>query len=298
MLQPTLRGIMAVRRLSTASSYTVQPLLLDQIVIVTGAGQGIGEATSRLLALQGARIVLSDLDEHKCGKVAESINATMRELTGSSDDYAPEFPEKLIKETVSKFGRINHVKVYSYDGMLHKMSDRQWDLIQAVHTTAPFRIIRAAAPYMRLTDGQPRSIVNVSSTSGLHGNVGQANYATAKSGILGLTKTIAKEWGPAFGVRANSVAFGLIDTRLTRPKEGTVAAKEGKIFVEGAGEVALGIPLPPGGEVERDEERRKMIPLGRVGNADEAAGAICFLVSPWASYITGHCVEVTGGFGI
>ncbi|KAJ3209580.1 hypothetical protein HDU67_006063, partial [Dinochytrium kinnereticum] len=287
----------ALRNVSLSTSFSQKGLLSDQVIVVTGAGQGIGEATSRLLASQGALLVLSDLDAEKCQRVANSINLAIQEQSGSTDRLCAVavpgdvtklgFPDSLIKETIENFGRINHIvnnAGYCFDGMLHRMSDDQWDLIQSVHTTAPFRIVRAAAPYMRLKDGQPRSIVNVSSTSGLHGNVGQANYATAKSGILGLTKTIAKEWGSSFGVRANSVAFGLIDTRLTRTKSDVYngKAKEGKIWVEGAGEVKLGIPLPPGGEKERDEERRKVIPLGRVGNVDEAAGAICFLVSPWA----------------
>ncbi|KAJ3101543.1 Methionine aminopeptidase 1 [Phlyctochytrium planicorne] len=227
---------------NTASfgTLSIPPLLRDQVIILTGAGQGIGAATARLLASQGAKLVLSDLDVEKCESVATSIN---KEANGSSavaaavcgDVTKKEFPKELIDRTVEKFGKINH----------------------------------------RLHDSQPRSIVNISSTSGIHGNIGQANYATAKAGINGLTKTIAKEWG-VYGVRCNSVAYGLIDTRLTRTKG------EKGIFLEGAGEVRLGIPLPPGGEAERDEERRKMIPLGRVGNVDEAAGAICFLVSPWA----------------
>ena len=120
------------------------------------------------------------------------------------------------------------------------MSDKQWETMLTVHNTAPFRLIRAAAPFMREESkkeidatgkSEPRSIVNVSSTSGLHGNAGQANYATAKMGVVGLTKTIAKEWG-MFGIRCNTVAFGRIETRLTADKEKGASFKIGNEEVQ------------------------------------------------------------------
>jgi len=129
---------------------------------------------------------------------------------------------------------------------------------------------------------QPRCIVNVSSTSGLHGNVGQANYSTAKLGVVGLTKTVAKEWGP-FGVRCNAIAFGWIDTRLTREKSDQVMNVDGN-------KVVLGMP-----QGNRDF---RLVPLQRAGNVTDAASALLFLASPLASYVTGHCLEVTGGAGI
>lgn len=192
------------------------------------------------------------------------------------------------------FGKINHIvnnAGFTFDGMLHKTTDKQFQLMLDVHNVAPFRIIRAAAKYMRLKDGEPRSIVNVSSTSGLHGNLGQANYATAKAGIVGLTKTIAKEWGP-LGVRCNTVAFGYVDTRLTRAKE------NGESMVVDGQKIALGIPMgakkeaPPPSVVFADT------PLKRAGQVEEAAGSVLLLCSPFASYITGHTLEVTGGKGI
>lgn len=180
---------------------------------------------------------------------------------------------------------------FTFDKMLHTTPDDTWDIIMKIHVRAPFRLIRQAAPYFRLKVPVPfpfldtsyaysflslqpeqrenRSIINVSSTSGLHGNVGQANYAAAKSAVLGLTKTIAKEWGP-FGVRANSVAFGLIHTRLT-------AAKEGGATMEIDGKkVALGVPgaKPPTDPAAKSGEAYPGIPLRRGGNADEAAAAM------------------------
>jgi 3-oxoacyl-[acyl-carrier protein] reductase len=207
------------------------------------------------------------------------------------------FPERLMETAVSTYGKINILvnnAGYTWDGMLHKMNDKQWQAILDVHATAPFRMIRAVAPHMRepakeeLASGglkEPRCIINVSSTSGLHGNIGQINYATGKMGIIGLTKTVAKEWG-GFGIRCNAVALGFIDTRLTRPKE-----DEESIEVAGE-EILLGIP---------EKLRRNagvFIPLGRPATPEEAAGGIVMLASPWAAYITGHTLEVTGGAGI
>ena len=150
--------------------------------------------------------------------------------------------------------------------------------------------MRAAAPYFRVKDGEPRNIVNISSTSGLHGNAGQANYALAKAGVTGLTKTIAKEWGPAFGVRANTVAFGHIATRLTAAKE------EGAFITTPDGvKVALGIPQKQKAGREDGAEAFKDIPLGRPGTATEAAGAVLSIVSPLMSYVSGQTLSVTGG---
>ena len=169
-------------------------------------------------------------------------------------------------------------------------TDKQWDTILALHNTQPFKLVRSAAPYFRVKDGAPRNIVNISSTSGLHGNAGQANYALAKAGVVGLTKTIAKEWGPAFGVRANTVAFGHIATRLTAAKE------EGAFVTTPDGvKVALGIPQKQKAGREDGENTFKDIPLGRPGTATEAAGAVLAVVSPLMSYVSGQTLSVTGG---
>jgi 3-oxoacyl-[acyl-carrier protein] reductase len=185
---------------------------------------------------------------------------------------------------------------YTWDGVIHKMTDKQWNTITAVHSTAPFQLVRTVAPYFRVKDGQPRCIINISSTSGLHGNAGQANYAMAKAGVTGLTKTIAKEWGPQFGVRANTIAFGHILTRLTAAKE------DGAFVTTPDGEkVTLGIPgqqikARQGGD--GSEATYKDIPLGRPGTATEAANSILAVASPLFSYVSGQTISVTGGRNI
>jgi 3-oxoacyl-[acyl-carrier protein] reductase len=170
------------------------------------------------------------------------------------------------------------------------MTDKQWDTMLAMHGTVPFKLVREAAPYFRVKDGEPRNIVNISSTSGLHGNAGQLNYAMAKAGVVGLSKTIAKEWGPAFGVRANTVAFGHIETRLT-------ADKEDGAFVEVEGQkVALGIPRKQKAAGEgTGAVPYAEIPLRRPGTATEAASAVLAIASPLSSYISGQTISVTGG---
>ena len=275
----------------------------DQVVIITGAGRGIGAAAAVRFAGQGASVVVNDLEEDAAAAVVAQIDAAGGRATavaGSVTD--PDFPERLMRAAVDAYGKINVLvnnAGYTWDGMVHKMTDAQWQAILDVHATAPFRMVRAVAPYMRdaaraeLADGgllEPRCIVNVSSTSGLHGNIGQANYALGKMGIVGFTKTVAKEWGP-FGIRCNAVAFGLIDTRLTRSKE-----EQGESIAVGGQEVVLGIP-----DKVRDMAQEFLpmrIPLARAGTAEEAAGGILLMASPLASYITGHTLEVTGGAGI
>jgi len=269
-----------------------------QVVVITGAGRGIGAAAAKMFAEAGAKVVVNDLNPEPANAVVAEIEQVGGEAIAVPGDVtAPDFPEELLKAAVEAYGKINILvnnAGYTWDGMSHKMADEQWEAILAVHLTAPFRMIRAAAQYMRdpakeeVKAGgpkEPRCIINVSSTSGLHGNIGQANYAAAKMGVLGLTKTIAKEWG-AFGIRCNTVAFGFTDTRLTRSKDG------GESIRVGGQDVALGIP---------DKIRQMapmLIPLGRAATPEEAAGGILLLASPWAAYITGHTLEVTGGSGI
>jgi len=273
-------------------------LLDNQVAVVTGSGRGIGAATAKLFAEHGAKVVVSDRDAEPAEEVVAAIKEAGGQAVAAPGDITDAaFPEALVKAAVDAYGGL-HVLVnnagYTWDGTIHKMGDAQWQAMLDIHCTAPFRLIRAAAPYMReaakaeKAEGNtpaPRCIVNVSSTSGIHGNAGQCNYSTAKMGVVGLTKTLAKEWGQ-FNIRCNAVVFGMIETRLTQPKE-----KGDSIDVDGQ-QVALGIPqtilaMQP-----------MLTPLGRKGTAEEAAAGILFMAAPMAGYITGHVLEVTGGFGI
>ncbi|KAJ4314278.1 hypothetical protein N0V84_008981 [Fusarium piperis] len=268
-------------------------LLAGQVAIITGSGQGIGAEAARLFANEGAKVVVADIDADKCNAVAESIKSNGGQaIAVPGDVLKADYIDTLIKRAADfGHGKINIIvnnAGYTWDGVIHKMTDKQWDAIIALHCTAPFTLVRAAAPYFRVKDGAPRCIVNISSTSGVHGNAGQLNYALAKAGVTGFTKTIAKEWGPMFGVRANTVAFGHISTRLT-------AAKEDGAFVTGPdGEkIALGIPSKQ--KQAAGDAAHADIPLRRPGTATEAASSILAVASPLFSYVTGQTIMVTGG---
>ncbi|SGY15106.1 BQ5605_C013g07248 [Microbotryum silenes-dioicae] len=288
-----------VPRLHLAHTPQASPSLeapsLTACVFSLQAAQGIGKACALTFAREGAKVVVSDLDEKKAQIVVDEIKASGGDAIAVGGDVtADDFPKRLITATIDAYGKINHIvnnAGFTFDKMLHTMTNDAFELILKVHLSAPFRIVREAAPYLRAKDPKViatnRSIVNISSIAGLHGNVGQTNYATAKSGILGFTKTVAKEWG-AFNVRCNAVAFGYILSRLTQ-------AKELGETIEVAGQkIALGIPT--GGK--KQEGPVPGIPLGRPGTAQEAANGVLFLISPLASYVTGHTLEVTAGNGI
>jgi 3-oxoacyl-[acyl-carrier protein] reductase len=273
-------------------------LLEDQVAIITGSGRGIGAATGKLFAEHGAKVVVSDRDAEPAEEVVAAITKAGGDaiaVPGDITDVA--FPDALVKTAVDTYGKL-HILVnnagYTWDGVVHKMTDEQWQAILEIHCTAPFRMIRAAAPYMRDVakadknagrEPEPRCIVNISSTAGTSGNAGQVNYSTAKMGVLGMTKTIAKEWG-RFGIRCNAVVFGFIETRLTRPKEegGTVKAGDQDVAVGVPGEILAFVPM--------------VTALGRAGQTEEAAAGILIMAAPIASYITGHILEVTGGLSL
>ncbi|KAK1496711.1 short-chain dehydrogenase [Colletotrichum cuscutae] len=270
-------------------------MLAGQVAIITGSGQGIGAEAARLFANEGAKVVVSDIDGQKAQQVADSITAAGGQaISVPGDMLSADYITTLVAKA-AEFGggKIHHIvnnAGYTWDGVIHKMTDKQWDTIIALHSTAPFRLVRAAAPYFRVKDGENRCVVNISSTSGVHGNAGQANYAMAKAGVTGLTKTIAKEWGPAFGVRANTVAFGFIKTRLTD-------AKEKGAFITGPdGEkIALGIPQAQKAAGAAEQDAHADIPLRRPGSPTEAASAVLAVVSPLFSYVSGQTIMVTGG---
>jgi 3-oxoacyl-[acyl-carrier protein] reductase len=259
--------------------------------IVTGSARGIGRATAELLVSQGAQCLINDLD----GDIAEQ---TSSEISGETAVYAgdltkPGAADELVQKAIDSFGKIDIIvnnAGYTLDSPIHKMSDEHFQAMLDIHTVVPFRVIRAAAPHLRepakkeKEEGKEvfRKIVNISSTSGTFGNAGQANYSAGKAAVVGLTKTVAKEWGQ-FKVNVNAVAFGFIDTRLTQAKvDENTMEKDGE-------KIQLGIPEQMRGMASM------LIPLGRPASPEEAAGGVFFLCSPWSNYVHGQTLHVTGG---
>jgi len=266
-------------------------VLDDKVAIVTGSARGIGRATAELLSEQGAKVVINDLD----GDVAEQ---TAGEIQGETAVFAGDLtkgdaPDKLVQTAIDAWGRLDIVvnnAGYTLDAPIHKMSDDWWEKMLAIHVSVPFKVCRAAAPHLRepakkeREEGKEvfRKIVNVSSISGTMGNAGQANYSSGKSAVVGLTKTLAKEWGQ-FKINVNAVAFGYIETRLTASKD------ESNVAEIGGEKVQLGIPDQMRGMAAM------LIPLGRPGTPQEAAGGVFFLCSPWSNYVSGQVLNITGG---
>jgi 3-oxoacyl-[acyl-carrier protein] reductase len=267
-------------------------LLDGKSAIITGSARGIGRATAELFASEGAQVLINDLD----GDVAEQ---TASEIDGETSVFAgdltkPGTPDELVKKALDDFGKVDILvnnAGYTWDGVVHKMTDEQFQAMLDIHTIVPFRMVRAIAPTWRdaakaeLGEGKEvfRKIINVSSISGTMGNAGQVNYSAAKAGVVGFTKTLAKEWGQ-FKINCNAVAFGFIETRLTQAKE-----KGEKIEMPDGESVELGIP----------EQTRAMaamiIPLGRAAQPEEAAKPVLFLGSELSNYVHGQVLNVTGG---
>ncbi|MFM1989524.1 MAG: hypothetical protein RJA99_2481 [Pseudomonadota bacterium] len=267
-----------------------------KVAIVTGSGRGIGREIALRLARDGAKIVVNDIDEAPATETIGLIRALGSDAVACTGDVAaPDFGERIVKTALDAFGDA-HVIVnnagYTWDTVIQKMTDEQWDAILDVHLKAPFRILRAFFPHLKAAtereakDGRRvvRKVVNISSTSGVNGNAGQSNYSAAKSGINGLTKTLAKEWG-RYNVTVNSVAFGYIQTRLTQPLQ---EGDSGKIEVHGR-EVKIGV------QAGRIAALSQMIPLGRGGTPEEAAGSVYLFCSPDSDYVSGQVLVVNGG---
>jgi 3-oxoacyl-[acyl-carrier protein] reductase len=270
-------------------------LLRGKVAIITGSGRGIGREAASLFASEGARLVVNDMDPEKAQEAAQEIQSAGAEcivVPGDVTDLA--FADRVVGETLGRWGRIDVVvnnAGFCWDVTIHKMSDAQWESMMAVHLTAPFRLLRAVAPYFRDAATQEsgmgkvvnRKVINISSLAGTRGNAGQSNYAAAKAGVVGLTKALAKEWGP-HNVQVNAVSYGWIATRLTGQKEA------GQCIERDGSKIPLGIP-----PAKRDLIPL-VVPMGRPGTPREAAGPLLFLASSLSDYVSGQCIEVTGGY--
>jgi 3-oxoacyl-[acyl-carrier protein] reductase len=269
--------------------------LAGKVAIISGSGRGIGRALALKLAHEGASVVINDLDEAPARDVVAQIErAGGRAVACLGSVAAPDFADRFVSSALSSFGGLDIIvnnAGYTHDAVIQKMSDAQFQEMLDVHLLGPFRILRAAAePIRRLAKQEAqagrevyRKVVNVSSIAGTNGNAGQVNYSSAKAALVGMTKTLSKEWG-RYKVCVNCVAFGFIDTRLTKLQE----APDSRISVEGR-EIQVGIPAAT------QEILTTMIPLGRAGTPNEAAGSIYLFCIPESDYVSGQVLVVGGG---
>ncbi|SPA39624.1 3-oxoacyl-(acyl-carrier-protein) reductase 1 [Cupriavidus taiwanensis] len=270
--------------------------LEGKVAIVTGSGRGIGREIALKLASQGAKVVVNDLDAEPANDVvAEIVQRGGEALAFACNVTDPDFGTRLVKATLDKFGAIDIVvnnAGYTWDNVIQKMSDEQWDAIIDCHLKAPFNLLRAVQPYFREVSKAEaeagrevfRKVVNISSISGTQGNAGQVNYSAAKAGVVGMTKTLAREWG-RMKVNVNCVAFGFISTRLTE-----ATTEEKTVSVEGR-DIKVGV------HPDRIAQASKEIALGRPGTPEEAAGSVYMFCIPESNYVTGQTLICGGGRG-
>lgn len=268
--------------------------LEGKVALITGSGRGIGRSIAFKLASEGARVVVNDLDAGPAQETVQAIiDAGGQAVACIGNVTAPDFAERFIGTAVEQYKGLDIIvnnAGYTWDGVIQKMTDEQWYAMIDCHLTAPFRILRAAQPVIRaLSKAEAeegvrvvRKVVNISSVAGLFGNAGQVNYSTGKAGVVGMTQTLAKEWG-RMNVTVNCVAYGLIQTRLTSGVAGESTAN-----IEGR-EIKVGVNPDLLANMERS------IPLGRAGTPDEAAGAVYLFCLPESDYVSGQTLLCSGG---
>ena len=268
--------------------------LEGKVALVTGSGRGIGRAIALKLASEGARLVVNDLDSEPANETVQAIRAAGGEAVACVGSVtSTDFAERFVGTAMSEFKGLDIIvnnAGFTWDNVIQKMTDEQWYAILDCHLTAPFRILRAAQPVVRAlskAEGEAgqrvvRKVVNISSVAGLFGNAGQTNYSVAKAGIVGMTETLAKEWG-RMNVTVNCVAYGLIKTRLTESAaDGATANIDGRDIKVGVNPGLL-------------EAMERMIPLGRGGTPEEAADAVYLFCIPESNYVSGQTLMCTGG---
>ncbi len=270
--------------------------LAGKVAIVTGAGRGVGRATALLLARKGAAVVVNDLDRLEVeSTVAEIKGMGQQAIASAGDVTALDYPDELIQTALTGCGGIDIIvnnAGYIWNGVMHNHSDEQWQAMLDVHVTAPFRILRAFSHWLRPQakqeidsrgEAQCRKVVNISSVSGTRGSATQVAYSAGKAAVLGLTRTLAKEWG-RYNVTVNCVAFGHIDTRLTQSYDGdpptiNVAGRDYRVGLSSA-QVAAS---------------RRTSALQRVGRPEDGAGAVYLFCIPESDFVTGEVLTCSGG---
>lgn len=269
--------------------------LEGKVALVSGSGRGIGKAIALKLASEGASLVINDLDAEPGNAVAEEIRSCGGKaiaVNGSVSDA--DFGDRFVAGALDAFNGIDIIvnnAGYTWDASIANTTDEQFQAMLDVHLVAPFRILRAAAEPIRIRAKQEasegrevfRKVVNISSIAGLYGNFGQTGYSSAKASLTGLTRTLAKEWG-RFKVNVNCVAFGYIQTRLTQAIEG-----EQKIIDVAGRDIKVGV------QPHLLDTFNSLIPIGRGGTVDEAAGGVYLFCSPESNYISGQVVVCGGG---
>ena len=269
--------------------------LNSKVALVTGAGRGIGRAIAEKLAAAGAAVMINDLDPAPASEAEAAVRQSGgRAASMAGDVTAPDFPQKLVDATLQQLGGLDIIvnnAGYTWDNVIQKTTDEQYLAMLGIHLVAPFRILRAASGHIReaakreSSEGRRvmRKVVNITSIAGTDGNAGQAGYSSGKAGVVGLTKTMAKEWG-RYNVNVNAVGFGLIETRLTQPltQEGATIDVQGR-------QIAVGV------QPKMLDALKAVCPLGRAGTPQEAAGAVLFFCSPLSDYVTGEVLICGGG---
>ena len=276
-------------------SVAEMPFTLEgKTALVTGAGRGIGRAIARRLVAAGARVMINDLDEAMLLESEAELARPGRVRHVAGDLTDPMVPERIVHTTVAEFNSIDIIvnnAGYSWDNVIQKTTDEQFQAMLEIHLVTPFRILRAASTYIRETAKEEiangrrvmRKVVNITSIAGTDGNPGQAGYSSGKAGIIGLTKTMAKEWA-RYNVNVNAVGFGLIGTRLVQPLTDATANME----MHGH-QIRLGV------QPSLLDSVKTACPLGRLGTPEEAAGAVLFFCSPLSDYVTGEVLICGGG---
>ena len=279
----------------TASSIFESPFTLEgKTAIVTGGGRGIGKAIVERLVSAGANAVVCDIDQDALNEMKAGSAYSDRVAIIRGDLMEPEVPQQIVDAALEAFRSIDIIvncAGFSWDNVIQKTTDEQFLAMLNIHIMAPFRLLRAASEYLRATskkevaNGQRvmRKVVNITSISGTDGNAGQSGYAAGKAGVIGLTKTLAKEWG-RYNINVNAVGFGLIETRMIQPlAAGTELNIRGK-------------EIPMGVQPSTRDSMVSACPLGRLGSPEEAAGAVMFFCSPLSDYVTGEVLTCGGGY--